>query len=79
MEFDEIEIIAIILDPEETTKLLRYLVKIGRAPTPPEPIVLNVCLFYGMYFAFLFMCNQENKTLINRIRTSPPVWIIKND
>ena len=24
---------------------------------------LNVCLFYGTYFAFLFMCNQEGKTL----------------
>jgi hypothetical protein len=35
------KIIAIILDPEETTKILKHLIKIGRAPPNFNPDSLD--------------------------------------
>jgi hypothetical protein len=35
------KIIAIIMDPEETVKILQHLVKIGRAPPNFDPASLN--------------------------------------
>ena len=35
------EIIAIIMEPEETTRILKHLVKIGRLPPNFDPATLN--------------------------------------
>jgi hypothetical protein len=37
----EMRVIAIITDPSEVAKILRHLVKIGRAPPGPEASLLN--------------------------------------
>ena len=37
----EMKILAIIMDPGETEKILRYLVKIGRPPPNFDPLSLN--------------------------------------
>jgi hypothetical protein len=37
----DMKIIAIIMDPEETTKILRYLIKTGRSPPNFNPDSLN--------------------------------------
>jgi hypothetical protein len=41
LEFDEAVIIAIILDMEGTTKILRHLIKIGGPPPDFAPDSLN--------------------------------------